>query len=222
MVCGIFIGGSNLLLGIGANSLLEYCFGRCRHKRGAGRAPIASNKMQIDFWGHFAEYYSAMALRDRTTLDSPADLDPIDRRILALLQQDAKRSQADVAKEVGLTAPSVNERIRKLERAGFIRGYVALLDDRKLGYDITAFVEVFVEHPKFETPFIEAVAELDEVLECHHITGEFSLLLKVKVTDMAAFRRLLIEKLNTIRGVRQTRTVMVLSTWKEQHRIKVD
>ncbi|HET7496743.1 MAG TPA: Lrp/AsnC ligand binding domain-containing protein, partial [Candidatus Eisenbacteria bacterium] len=80
----------------------------------------------------------------------------------------------------------------------------------------------FVEHPKFETPFIEAVAELDEVLECHHITGEFSLLLKVKVTDMAAFRRLLIEKLNTIRGVRQTRTVMVLSTWKEQHRIKVD
>ena len=83
-------------------------------------------------------------------------------------------------------------------------------------------VEVFVEHPKFETPFIEAVSTLDEVLECHHITGEFSLLLKVKVTDMAAFRRLLIEKLNTIRGVRQTRTVMVLATWKEQHRIKVD
>lgn len=156
------------------------------------------------------------------SLESAAALDPTDRKILALLQQDAKRSQADVAREVGLTAPSVNERIRKLERAGFIKGYVALLDDRKLGYDITAFVEVFVEHPKFETPFIEAVAELDEVLECHHITGEFSLLLKVKVIDMAAFRRLLIEKLNTIRGVRQTRTVMVLDTWKEQHRIKVD
>jgi len=163
-----------------------------------------------------------MAIRERTKLENGADLDPIDRRILALLQQDAKRSQAEVAKEVGLTAPSVNERIRKLERAGYIRGYAALLDDRKLGYDITAFVEVFVEHPKFETAFIDAVAELDEVLECHHITGEFSLLLKVKVTDMAAFRRLLIEKLNTIRGVRQTRTVMVLSTWKEQHRIKVD
>jgi len=162
-----------------------------------------------------------MALRERTALDAH-DLDPTDRRILALLQQDAKQSQAEVAKQVGLTAPSVNERIRKLERAGFIRGYAALLDDRKLGYDITAFVEVFVEHPKFETAFIEAVEVLDEVLECHHITGEFSLLLKVKVTDMAAFRRLLIEKLNTIRGVRQTRTVMVLSTSKEQHRIKVD
>ena len=163
-----------------------------------------------------------MRAQARTELVNGLDLDPIDRRILALLQDDAKRSQAEIAKAVGLTAPSVNERIRKLERSGFIRGYVALLDDRKLGQDITAFVEVFVEHPKFETNFIEAVAELDEVLECHHITGEFSLLLKVKVTDMAAFRRLLIEKLNTIRGVRQTRTVMVLATAKEQHRIKVE
>jgi Lrp/AsnC family leucine-responsive transcriptional regulator len=156
------------------------------------------------------------------SLANGSPLDPIDRRILALLQDDAKRSQAEVAKAVGLTAPSVNERIRKLERSGYIRGYVALLDDKKLGHDITAFVEIFVEHPKFESAFIVAVAELDEVLECHHITGEFSLLLKIKVTDMAAFRRLLIEKLNTIRGVRQTRTVMVLSTAKEQHRIKVD
>jgi len=163
-----------------------------------------------------------MKLAERTKIDNGHDLDPIDRRILALLQEDAKRSQAEVAKAVGLTAPSVNERIRKLERAGFIRGYVALLDDRMLGHDITAFVEVFVEHPRFEAAFIQAVSELDEVLECHHITGEFSLLLKVKVTDMTAFRRLLIEKLNAIRGVRQTRTVMVLSTSKEQHRIKVD
>jgi Lrp/AsnC family leucine-responsive transcriptional regulator len=162
-----------------------------------------------------------MTLTERTTLENGHGLDPIDRRILALLQDNAKRSQAEVAKAVGLTAPSVNERIRKLERAGYIRGYVALLDDRKLGHDITAFVEVFVEHPKYESAFIQAVSELDEVLECHHITGEFSLLLKVKVTDMTAFRRLLIESLNSIRGVRQTRTVMVLATSKEQHRIKV-
>ena len=162
-----------------------------------------------------------MTLAERTALENGHGLDPIDRRILALLQDNAKRSQAEVAKAVGLTAPSVNERIRKLERAGYIRGYVALLDDRKLGHDITAFVEVFVEHPKYESAFIQAVSELDEVLECHHITGEFSLLLKVKVTDMTAFRRLLIESLNSIRGVRQTRTVMVLATSKEQHRIKV-
>ena len=148
-----------------------------------------------------------------------AALDPIDRQILALLQENAKLPQAEVAKAVGLTAPSVNERIRKLERGGFIRGYAALLDERRLGYDITAFVEVFIEHPKFEEEFVATVGSLDEVLECHHITGEFSILLKVRVTDMNAFRRLLIEKLNLVRGVRQTRTLMVLATAKETHRI---
>jgi DNA-binding Lrp family transcriptional regulator len=151
-----------------------------------------------------------------------ATLDAIDRKLLALLQDNAKLSQAELAKAVGLTAPSVNERIHKLERGGVIRGYVALLDERKLGHDITAFVEIFIEHPKFESSFIEAVGDLDEVLECHHITGEFSLLLKVRVRDMQAFRKLLIEKLNTVRGVRQTRTLIVLATSKEQRRIKID
>ena len=163
-----------------------------------------------------------MATLERIKVESGNGLDTIDRKILSLLQDNAKMSQAEVAKEVGLTAPSVNERIRKLERAGYIRAYVAILDERKLGHDITAFVEIFVEHPKFEKAFIESASALDEVLECHHITGEFSLLLKVRVTDMTAFRRLLIEKLNTLRGVRQTRTVMVLATAKEQRRLKLD
>ncbi len=152
-----------------------------------------------------------------TKHENGATLDVIDRKLLSLIQDNAKLSQAELAKAVGLTAPSVNERIRKLERSGVIRGYVALLDERKLGHDITAFVEIFIEHPKFE-----AVGDMDEVLECHHITGEFSLLLKVRVRDMQAFRKLLIEKLNTVRGVRQTRTLIVLATSKEQRRIKID
>src|SRR6267143_1340919 len=163
-----------------------------------------------------------MVTSNLTKHDNGTILDSIDRKILALLQDDAKVSQAELAKAVGLTAPSVNERVRKLERSGVIRGYVALLDERKLGQDIAAFVEIFIEHPKFEAGFIEAVGDLDEVLECHHITGEFSLLLKVRVRDMAAFRRLLIEKLNSVRGVRQTRTLMVLATAKEQRRIKIE
>jgi len=157
-----------------------------------------------------------------TKLDNGTVLDPIDRKLLSLIQDNAKLSQAELAKAVGLTAPSVNERIRKLERSGVIRGYVALLDERKLGHDITAFVEIFIEHPKFESGFIEAVGDMDEVLECHHITGEFSLLLKVRVRDMQAFRKLLIEKLNTVRGVRQTRTLIVLATSKEQRRIRIE
>jgi len=163
-----------------------------------------------------------MATPSLTKHENGTGLDAIDRKLLALIQDDAKLSQAELAKAVGLTAPSVNERVRKLERSGVIRGYVALLDERKLGHDITAFVEIFIEHPKFESGFIQSVGELDEVLECHHITGEFSLLLKVRVKDMAAFRRLLIEKLNSVRGVRQTRTLMVLATAKEQRRIKIE
>jgi Lrp/AsnC family transcriptional regulator, leucine-responsive regulatory protein len=162
-----------------------------------------------------------MTTQTRTRIEN-GTLGPTDRRILSLLQDNAKMPQAEIAKVVGLTAPSVNERIRKLERAGYIRGYVALLDERKLGHDVTAFVEVFIEHPKHEAGFIEAVSTLDEVLECHHITCEFSLLRKVRVADMGAFRRLLIEKLNTIQGVRQTRTLIVLATAKEGHRIKLD
>lgn len=163
-----------------------------------------------------------MTTTERIKVENGNGLDAIDKQILNLLQENAKMPQAAVAKKVGLTAPSVNERIRKLERAGFIRAYVAVLDARKLGHDITAFVEIFVEHPKFEESFIAAVSEFDEVLECHHITGEFSLLLKVRVPDMTAFRRLLIEKINLLQGVRQTRTVMVLATAKEQRRIHLE
>ncbi|HEU4334317.1 MAG TPA: Lrp/AsnC family transcriptional regulator [Candidatus Eisenbacteria bacterium] len=163
-----------------------------------------------------------MTTTERIKVENGNGLDAIDKQILNLLQENAKMPQAAVAKKVGLTAPSVNERIRKLERAGYIRGYVAVLDARKLGHDITAFVEIFVEHPKFEESFIGAVSAFDEVLECHHITGEFSLLLKVRVPDMTAFRRLLIEKINLLQGVRQTRTVMVLATAKEQRRIHLE
>ena len=76
-------------------------------------------------------------------------------------------------------------------------------------------MEVFFEHPRFEKGFIERVKKLDQVQECHHITGEFSLLLKVRVADMPALQTLLLEQLSGHEGVRQTRTVMVLSTVKE-------
>ncbi len=81
---------------------------------------------------------------------------------------------------------------------------------------ITAFVEVFIEHPRHEAMFIEHLLELDEVLEVHHVTGEFSLLLKVRVRDMDGLQQLLLHQLNAQEGVRQTRTVMVLSTVKEE------
>ena len=150
------------------------------------------------------------------TTNTNQSLDARDRQILALVQRDAKLPQAEVAKRVGLSAAAVNERLRKLESAGFLRRYVGVVDPRAVGATVAAFVEVFIEHPRFERGFIEAVLALDQVQECHHITGEFSLLLKIRVRDMEALQDLLIHRLNALEGVRQTRTIIVLSTSKEE------
>ena len=143
-------------------------------------------------------------------------LDLKDRNILALIQRDGKMSQALIAQHVGLSTAAVNERLKKLEQAQVIRRFTALVDPRAVGIQVAAFIEVFIEHPRYEEPFIKRILELDEVQECHHITGEFSVLLKVRVRDMESLQRLVISQLNGAEGVRQTRTVMVLSTVKEE------
>jgi len=143
-------------------------------------------------------------------------LDAKDRKILSLVQRDADLAQAEIAKRVGLSAAAVNERLKKLEHAGVIRRYVAVVDARAVGTSVVAFVEVFIEHPRFEATFIARVRDMDEVQEVHHITGEFSLLLKVRVADMESLQQLLIHHLNALEGVRQTRTVIALSTSKEE------
>ncbi|MBI5710382.1 MAG: Lrp/AsnC family transcriptional regulator [Candidatus Eisenbacteria bacterium] len=143
-------------------------------------------------------------------------LDPKDQAILDLVQRDGKMSQAEIARRVGLSTAAVNERLKKLEQAGVIRRYAALLDPRALGVQVTAFVEVFIEHPRHEAAFLEKLRTLDEVQECHHVTGEFSVFLKVRVRDMDALQDLLLNQLNGMEGVRQTRTAMVLSTVKEE------
>ena len=151
-----------------------------------------------------------------TTANISQALDTRDRRILSLVQRDGKLPQAEIARRVGLSAAAVNERLKKLENAGVIRRYVALVDPHAVGAAVTAFVEVFIEHPRFEPAFIARVRAMDEVQEVHHITGEFSLLLKLRVSNMESLQQLLIHHLNALEGVRQTRTVIALSTSKEE------
>ncbi len=142
-------------------------------------------------------------------------LDERDRQILQIVQRDASMPQAAIARKVGLSTAAVHERLKKLRSRGTIRRFAALVDPQAVGATVTAFVEVFFEHPRFEPAFLGRVVRLSEVLECHHITGEFSLLLKVRVADMKALQHLLLRQLGGQQGVRQTRTVMVLSTVKE-------
>src|SRR5690349_25159136 len=98
-------------------------------------------------------------------------LDEIDRRILALLETDCKTPLAKIGEKVGLSAPSVVVRVRKLEAEGFITGYHAHLDARRLGMDITAFIGVSVNHPHGIQIFEQQLEQLPDVRECHHVTG---------------------------------------------------
>ena len=141
-------------------------------------------------------------------------LDETDRKILAELQEDCKAPLAHVGKRVGLSAPSVMERIRKLEEAGIIRGYHALLNSRKVGLDVTAFIGVSMT-PNGLEPLESQLSHFDEVLECHHVTGAYTMLLKVKTQNTQTLEGL-ISRLRFMEGVIRTETLVVLSTRLER------
>lgn len=143
-------------------------------------------------------------------------IDDRDRQILHHVQRDASLAQAEIARRVGLSTAAVHERLKKLEASGVIRRWTAIVDGAAVGAGITAFVEVFLDRPEHEPALLSRVVKLDEVLECHHVTGDFSLLLKVRVGDMEALRQLLLHQIGALEGVSRTRTVMVLSTVKEE------
>ena len=142
-------------------------------------------------------------------------LDSIDREILVILQEDCRMSLNKVGERVGLSAPSVMERIRRLETEGFIRGYHARLDARRLGLDVSAFIGVWVAHPRNLDSLEGDLADLQDVLECHHVTGGPTLLLKVKTRNTESLERL-ITALRCLEGVERTETNVVLSTRVER------
>src|SRR6516165_3803953 len=110
-------------------------------------------------------------------------MDDADRRIVDQLQRAARTTQLELAKAVGLSQPAVAERIRKLEERGVVLGYTARVDAAQLGKDITAFIGVGIEHPKFFDSFTKKVKGLVDVLECHRVAGQDSYLLKVKTQN---------------------------------------
>ena len=141
-------------------------------------------------------------------------LDYTDIKILSILQQHGRRHLAEIAKEVNLSPPVVMERVKKLEARGIIKGFHALLDAKKVGKDITAFISVSISHQRYSESFPSYMAGKEDVLECHHVTGDESFILKVKTADTASLERLLAE-IRSMEGVSRTVTKVVLSTSKE-------
>ncbi len=146
-------------------------------------------------------------------------LDPTDAAILALLQENARIANAEIARRVDMAPSAVYERIRKLEERGVIAGYEARLGAKQLGYGLVAFVFVRTADRPGQTSTGEELAQLPEVLEVHHVAGEDCFLLKVRAADTEALGRLLRERIGAVRSVTSTRTTIVLETVKDTSRL---
>ena len=146
-------------------------------------------------------------------------IDEIDVQILDLLQQNGRIKRNRIAEEVGLSVPSVSERMRKLEERGVLTGYHAVIDPKRIQIDTAAFIRVVVDRSENYPAFVAQAAAQDEVLEVHSITGEGTHILKVRTRNTTTLERLL-SRIQSWPGVHGTSTSIVLSSYKETRRLQ--
>ena len=152
------------------------------------------------------------------------DLDRTDRRILTLLQRQGRIANVDLAKLVNLTPTPCLERVKRLEKEGFITQYVALLDPVKANAALCAYIEVQLSSTTTEaiTLFNQQILDLEEVSECQMVAGGFDYLIKIRVADMQDYQRFLGGKLSAIKGISQTHTYVVIEDVKSETAIKIN
>jgi len=150
-------------------------------------------------------------------------LDTIDCKILRILQTDGRISNVDLAEKINLSPTPCLERVKRLERDGFITGYRALLNAEQLGSGFVTFMTLSLDKTTTDVfaQFALEIAKLDEVIECHMVGGGFDYLLKIRTESMAAFRRFLGEKLSTLPQVAQTHSYFVMEAVKDEPRIAI-
>ena len=142
-------------------------------------------------------------------------IDNIDLQILNALKNNARINASDIGAAINMSVSAVIERIKKMDAAGYIQRYTILLDHKKLGMDVAAYMSVSLEHPKFNDSFVEAVRQDPRIVECDYITGDFDFLLKVitySTDDLTA----VLDMVKSLEGVSLTRTQMVLATYKNE------
>ncbi|MDN4503256.1 leucine-responsive transcriptional regulator Lrp [Alteromonadaceae bacterium BrNp21-10] len=156
-------------------------------------------------------------------IKTPKHLDRIDRNILIELQQDGRLSNVELSKRVGLSPTPCLERVRRLEAQGYILGYQALVAPEKLGAAMLVFVEItLAKSADIFEQFSEAVKTLDDIQECHLVSGSFDFLLKARVADMSTYRKLLGSTLLKLPGVSESRTYVVMEEVKHSNAIKIN
>ena len=151
-------------------------------------------------------------------------LDDIDKRILNILQDDARITNVQLAAKIGISPPAMLERVKRLEKNGIIRKYAALLDAEKIGKNTFALVSVSLSMHQVSSIeiFAKEIKKLDEVLECYHVTGNSDFLLKVAVKNVQEYERFILEKFTKIKGVNKINTSFILSTFKYKTKLNLD
>lgn len=143
-------------------------------------------------------------------------IDDVDRTILDALQQNARTSNAEIARRVGMAPSAIFQRVRKLEESGLIQGYTARLNAKALGYGLVAFIMVQTRDNASSVDTAGLIAELPEVVEVHRVVGEDCFIVKARVRDTDHLAELLEHRLQPIRSIASTRTTIVVKTVKDR------
>lgn len=143
-------------------------------------------------------------------------LDDVDKAALRLLQKDGRLSNVELSRSINLSPPATHSRMKRLESKGFIRQYTAIVDREKAGYDLLCFIHVSLQMHRLKEveAFQELTRQMPEVLECHHITGEYDYLLKVVLRNRKDLERFVVEKLTPIPGMARIQTSIVFTEVK--------
>ncbi|HEX2022762.1 MAG TPA: Lrp/AsnC family transcriptional regulator [Candidatus Thermoplasmatota archaeon] len=149
-------------------------------------------------------------------------MDEVDRKILRALQQNARTSNSEIARQLGMVPSAILERIRKLEERGIVLGYEARINPAALGLNLVAFVSVRTTDRTHEYEAAEKLKKFPEVLEVHNVAGEDCYLVKVRVADVAALRDFLHDKVGQIGSVVGTRSTIVLGVEKETAKLPIE
>ena len=151
------------------------------------------------------------------------DLDKTDRKILEILQGNARITNKELSSQLGLSPPPTLERVKKLENAGYIKGYIAQLDPEKINLGSTMLVSVTLHQHSQQSieEFHRAVADLTEVMECYHVTGDDDFLLKVVCKDIKEYENFVREKLAKLNSLGKIKSSVVLSTVKMERKYPI-
>jgi len=150
-------------------------------------------------------------------------MDNIDKKLLFLLQKDCKKTTKELSVKLNLSVTAVYERIKKLEREGIIQNYVALINRSKVNKGFVVFCHIkLIQHTReFLTKFESQVVKLSEILECHHVSGDYDYILKIAVRDMEEYREFLVTKLTTLEHIGSTHSTFMISEVKNTTVIEI-